>query len=225
MKSENISMFVTSRVRTAHAIVATIVFAATAISVAIVSDSLVGVADEAARSDRFWQMLDIRSVDAESFASLEQMAQAADVVAVARIWSVDVSRTIGKSYPLTLAAVRLEVLSGIAGTADGKTIVLEMILPREDLLPLLRESLPAESSLYFLRDKFSLVKDEDLPAATKNLERGLYALVNDGQGVIRNIGGVARTSPMADQDDSFLAEINGESFDDIVARAAGARSQ
>jgi hypothetical protein len=75
-----------------------------------------------------------------------------------------------------------------------------------------------------VRDRFGLAKDEDLRAATTNRERGVGALVNDGQGIIRKVGGVARTSPIAVREGSFLGAIGGRSFGDLVARAADVRS-
>lgn len=98
------------------------------------------------------------------------------------------------------------------------------ILPRADQIGALEDSIPKESALFFLRDKYELVRFEGIPKDLMEIERGRYALVNDGQGVIRNIDGVARRSPNASDDDEFLVQLDGQTFRTVVERAGAAAS-
>lgn len=181
-----------------------------------------GGIDGLRRSDRFWQILNIRAVSAEHYDSVEAMARAADVVVVGQMESVRVGRTIGVSYPITLAEITILVHQSLVGSKEGERLTLEVVLPRPDLVNELEAALPAERGLFFLRHKFELVRNEDMSDALKARERGLYALVNDGQAVVRDIDGRARVRPGFDQDDPLRQAVDGQAFESIVGVATEA---
>jgi hypothetical protein len=177
---------------------------------------------DASRSDRFWQALYVRASQAEHYDGLEEMARSADVVVVGRIERIGVGRTIGVSYPITLAELTVVVDVAVKGAESGDRLALEMILPRPDRIGALQDSIPSERALFFLRDKYQLVKGEDLTEEEKARERGRFAFVNDQQGIIRDLAGTARVLPGAALEDQFPAPLDGEDFKTVLQRASEA---
>jgi hypothetical protein len=181
--------------------------------------------DLVARSYRFWSAVAVRGMAAESYDSLEDLAQNADLVVVGTILSVDRGRewvaipayvddpflsdeAFARFATLTIA---VQQIIGPVRTPlpDPSSVKLEAYLPRPGTMALLRENVPRERSIFFLRNK----------GKTDSVD--FYRFTNDDQGLLRDFDGLVRISPTGE--DHFLTHLDGERFEDILANVVKAR--
>lgn len=109
----------------------------------------------------FWPTLQIAADEAESYASLVEMAKAADLVVVGRMSNFRLNRRIQGDSPehvVHMAAVDIDVEQAVRGVAPGKHLVLEFLLlgrPHEIAAKVQQQaaSLPQAPMLFFLRHK------------------------------------------------------------------------
>jgi len=99
--------------------------------------------------------------------------------------------------------IEIEQVIGTA-TADASagTVQLEIFLPHDGLVPELRATAPRERAVFFLRTK------ADAPE--------FFRLVNDNQGLIRELAGTSHA--MGATEGTFLAEIDGRPFEEMLAQ-------
>jgi len=169
------------------------------------------------RSDRFWSLAQVRGMPAEWYDSLTSMALAADAIVVGRVGLVTQGREWrpndaewSEREPLDPLMARFanltvetwDVIGTLPPRASASEIVIEMFLREADLLPMLQAAVPRERAVFFLRSK------ADAPE--------FFRLVNDEQGLIRDIGGESHV--VGASDSRMLVEVNGLPFDQLLGQ-------
>lgn len=92
---------------------------------------------------------------------------------------------------------------------DRTRVNMEVFLVESEALAELRSNIPEERAIYFLRNKG--------PADSVDF----YRLTNDEQGLLREFNGRVRIAPHGGT--HFLTRLDGERFDEVLARVATAR--
>lgn len=122
----------------------------------------------------FWQSLQVTGFEVEQYASLEEMAAAADAVVKGKFVDIKLSRTIrtptGDEDAVNMALAVLRVTQTIRGSTQVGDVPLEFVLPSsssplDEQIAALRGSMPRNELVVFLRDK-------------GGKEAGLYRTVN-----------------------------------------------
>ncbi len=178
-----------------------------------------------ARSDRFWSALALRGMAAESYDTLEDLAKSADLVVVGTILSVERGREwvaipeyvddaalSGQAYArfATVTITIQQIVGPVrAPLPDPSLVKLEAYLPSPGALSILKDNVPRERSIFFLRNK----------GESDSVE--FYRFTNDEQGLVRDVDGRLRISPAGE--DHFLTLLDGEPFDDILAKVVRIR--
>jgi len=193
-----------------------LVFATSVLAGGAASAALTGNGDHE-RSDRFWSLTHVQAMAAESYDSLTTMALASDAIVVGRIGAVAPGREWkaneaewaepqpADALMARFATVTIEIEQVIGtATADASagTVQLEIFLPHDGLVPELRATAPRERAVFFLRTK------ADAPE--------FFRLVNDNQGLIRELAGTSHA--MGATEGTFLAEIDGRPFEEMLAQ-------
>jgi hypothetical protein len=160
---------------------------------------------------------------AEDYPDLSSAVKAADAVVVGRIARVAKGREwvaneaiigdpdVGDRAYARFAAATISVEEVIGGTSYelGGELTLELYLPRAETLAALLETVPTERALFVLRNK----------GPKDTIEA--YRLVNDEQGLIRDLGGAGHL--MAHDLPTGFTELEGKSFQSIISVAREAR--
>lgn len=173
-------------------------------------------------ADAFWERLGIAGLETSNFESLKEMLGASDAVVVAKVASVDISRTVqGDAVDdvVTYAQVSLEVIRVISGDAPA-VVPLEFLLgatPEQAAADVktLRQSMPSGSALYFLHEKRG------------KGEQGIYRVVNSA-GLWTATSRGSLDTPLREEtpaDGQFAAEITNvqsvEEMAELVASLSG----
>lgn len=178
-----------------------------------------------ARSNLFWSAMTVNGMSAESYDSLETLAESADLVVVATVETVERGRewvaipeyvddpvlSDGAIARFATVTLSIEQIVGPVRTplADRSSVRLEAFLARADTLEIIQDNLPRERAIFFLRNKGQ--KDSV----------DFYRFTNDGQGLLRDFDGRVQIAPTGE--DHFLTHLDGERFEDVLAKVIQAR--
>lgn len=163
----------------------------------------------------------------ESFASVEDLTAASDVVVVATIEAVEAGRIFGDhpaNHPdpdagmVHYLAATLSVTDVVSGAPLPQGAVVEFILPNPHLLDRLSVGLPREPSLFFLRSKAGEAASLGLSAEIRAREHLYYRLVTT-ETLVRNLDGVAST---VNAESPYLAALDRSNFTKLVDRVRDA---
>jgi hypothetical protein len=184
------------------------------------------------RSDRFWSLLAVNGSPRSHFNSVEEMATAADVIAVGRITQVSAGREVRDLGAEALGKPREEASVFFADAtvlveepikgAPGTSIRLQLLLPTPHILGALQANLPTERGIYFLTDMGGYFAKEDPRSALSMTLAGTYDFVSP-QGLLRDFGD--RVGVTADESDSFLVDESRMSFSAALADTKRASSE
>ena len=158
-------------------------------------------------SDRFWNAFETEGAVAREYASLSKLRDDSDVIVVATVQSVSLSRQwtaveeLGEdgiaTYVLTQLLVE-ELLQGEPSLSPQGSIDMEIFLPSPTLLESALESKPEERAVYFLQEK------ADVP--------GTYML-SSPQAYLRDLGTVGIP---ADSQDPWMKDLAESTFEEFV---------
>jgi hypothetical protein len=175
--------------------------------------------DKASDAQRFYGLLAFNGREAEHYETVEEMAANSEVVVLGRLaWVAD-----GRSYGdpehdasvVQFASVGLEVHEVLAGQPrmPGQDLVVEFLIPSGKVGVIdLKETMPAEEAIFFLRNKGSEVARWGWAEDAVAVEAGFYRLVST-QGVVRNVDGRASHTSL----DTDPVRLRQSVFDDVVA--------
>jgi len=186
-------------------------------------DNPMTVEDVHSRSDQFWALTSVHGMPAEDYTSFAEMVKSADAVVVGQIVNVTKGRewvadaaligdpNVGDRAMARFAKVTIEIeqIVGRSRYPLGKQVDMEVYLPREEDLPLLAANAPIERGIFALRNK----------GPKDSVE--FYRLVNDDQGLIRDIGGSAHL--LAHDLPVGFTELEGQAFSQVIREALEAR--
>ena len=155
--------------------------------------------------------------EVERPATLEALADSADLVVHGRVADVAAGRVFGpEHHPLHYAAVTLEVVERIAGRTAGApaTVVVELpLLQGVEGLEALRADMLGTHRVVFLRSKAASAARAGLPLAEQLAERDFHRLVTFGSELVA-VGGQALAAP---DETRLLEPFSGRPFADVVA--------
>lgn len=201
---------------------------ATAVSLAILSAVFVATSGRATRtpldaSSHFWGMLAIDTLEAEHYESLVSMTGGSETVVLGRITDVRATRSFGgpeDAEQIRLAALEVSILKVLHGQlkSEQQTIDVEVTLPGGRTVAQLKDAIPAEEALFFLRNKGTEAIALGMTVDQVKAEVPYYRLVSS-QGLIRSIAGAA--IPPDGPDDAFSADLRGTPFDSVQEQVAG----
>lgn len=172
------------------------------------------------RSDSFWRLLSINTLEVEHYDSLDSMTSGSEAVVLGKIVGVSLSRAFGgqeDAEPIRLAALEVSVSRILAGrlTKAATTIAVEVTIPGGRNIEDLQAAIPTEEAMYFLRNKGTEASDLGFTPEEIEVEAPYYRLVSS-QGQIRNLGGAALPPEAAE--DSFLVDLRGTPFSEVTSQ-------
>jgi hypothetical protein len=184
-----------------------------------------GVDNSKARSDAFWASLRVNGLEAEYYSDLRGMATAADQVVVARIAGLTMGREVrdydaeaagfdreGTSVYFAHAVLKVEQGLSTRAAPAGAQLTLQILLPNPGVLDDVRNRLPTERAIFFLRDMEGKFRAAGFHALANDLD-GVFDLVST-QGLLREFEGVVR--PPIDAVDPFLLKLDGTAWSTVT---------
>lgn len=176
------------------------------------------------RSDNFWRLLSVSTLEVEHYDSLDAMTSGSEAVVLGKIVGVSLSRTFGgpeDAELIHLAALEVSASRVLAGrlTSTAMTIVVEVTVPGGRNIEDLQATIPTEEAIYFLRNKGTEASDLGFSPEEIEAEAPYYRLVSS-QGLIRNLEGAALPPEAAE--DPFLVDIRGARFSEVTSKVLGA---
>jgi hypothetical protein len=173
------------------------------------------------RSDRFWAALGIWNASwGADYPSLASLVDGAHVVVRGRLTAVTAGRTFGSDAAsdelVTMAQFTLQVDERIKWddrlAAQG-TLNFEVVKPNDESIEDIAAGLPAEESVFFLRNR-ALAAQEEQRAPDVVAQRWPFFQQVNNMGVFREIEGMVQRPPDGDQ--TWLDKIDGTSYPDFV---------
>lgn len=176
------------------------------------------------QSDQFWAALAVNGSPRWHFTSLDEMADHADIVVVGRIERLTAGREVrdlgaeaaGKTREeasVYFADATLTVQKTIKG-AVGRSVKLQLLLPRPDLLGRLSAELPRERAIFFLTDMGAYFAKENPTSSLGSELKGTFDFVSP-QGLLRDFGD--NVGVTADEGDAFLQAASRKAFAEVLA--------
>lgn len=176
--------------------------------------------ESVAQSADFWGSLGLAYDEVEHFSSLGEMAKAADAVVLGAIEDVSEGRVFGEqgdTVTYASAIVRVErLLRGSLPPEHSKTLTLEVMLPMDTSVDMVRAQLPPNRSVFFLRNKGVDAQRFGHSPEVQTAERPYYRLVVQ-RGVVADVNGRATAPGWTDTVD-FMSNVEGKPFDEVVAQ-------
>lgn len=177
----------------------------------------------------FWGPIDgYLGVEAEHYRDFGRMRDAADAVVLGRItdvkqgraWLAEKGPTEDFDRRVVYANVEVEVERILHGEllGDSKSLVIEFAIQNERRLPLLRDAIPAQRGVFFLREKGAEAQGLGFLGDDVKAEIGRYRLVN-GAGVAHDNGTEVWVRP--DRDEPGIQAWAGRPFKDLLTDLAG----
>ncbi len=176
------------------------------------------VSDDAhVRSDTFWNLSWLTAMEAEGFASLEELTASVDRIVQGRVVAVrpgrDFSNPNGKEVA-KYAAITIAVDRALKGPS-ATTVEIEVFFPSTRRYEaFLSSPPPGETALFFIRNKGTSARANGKDASSIAEEQPFNMLVNLSQSLYRNIDGRVHTQNPAEGD--FTNDWEGLMFDDLV---------
>lgn len=179
------------------------------------------------RSHQFWESVAVNGVESEHYDDLATMAQAADAVVVGTMRDIALGRVVhdleseaeggaaaaNSAVYFAYATIAVEENLGGRHPAVGKELRLQFLLGTPQLLPELRDKLPQERAIFFLRDMGRKAAARGAPEPLRSDLQGVYDFVSS-QGLLRDFAGNVELPEMPR--DPFLVRLRGARFSDIV---------
>jgi hypothetical protein len=183
------------------------------------------VASTRQASEDWWRHFSIRGSEVEQYGDLETMVRSSDAVVIGTITRVAKGRVFGArndtstayetqvQYAAVTVSVR-DLPAGDLSASDRQELTLELIAgtPSFDLSVL---QLPAEDTIFFLRNKGQEARRLGLSVAAITEEEHFYRLVI-GSAALRIFND--RVAPVFPTDDSFLMALDGSPFASVRRR-------
>lgn len=182
-----------------------------------------GFVSQRQASDAFWSHFHVVGSEVEQYDSLDSMAAAADVVFLGRVTSVAKGRIFGdansgnpEETQVQYATLTVDVERLLAGSlpSDTRYVSLEMIMFDSEITSM-AANLPAEDSIFFLRNKGIEAQSLGLPSERIEEESSFYRLVI-GAALLRVFDG--HVVPSVGTDAEFLLALDGVPVDDVIAQ-------
>lgn len=179
-----------------------------------------------ARSEHFWGLLAVNGSPIAHFDTLDAMADDSDIVVVGRIVRVTPGREIRdlgaeaegflrEEASVYFGEATLVVDDALKGI-PGKAVKLQLLLPQPGVLEQIREDLPTERGIYFLRDMGAYFAKENPNSGLTTTLKETFDFVSP-QGLIRDLNTTVGVS--ADEGDAFLIAMTHRTFSDVLAEA------
>ncbi len=173
------------------------------------------------RSDRFWRPLGIWNGSwGADYPSLGALVEGAHVVVRGRLTDVTAGRVFGSDAPsdelVTMAQLNLKVTERIKWDSrldPGDLLYFEVVKPTAESIDVLRDGLPSEEAVFFLRNR-ALAAEEEQLAPEIVAQRWTYFQQVNNMGVFRDIDSQVHRPPDGEQ--AWLDRINGMSYLDFV---------
>jgi hypothetical protein len=178
------------------------------------------------QSRSFWNVAyGYSGIEAERYATIEEMADAADAIVLGQIVGVERGRTWvaevaddGAVASVMYADVEIRIEELVAGEViqPGTSVVVEVMVHGDEGFAELARSLPDPRALFFLREKSGALERLDAPPAEVESAIGLYRFVNSS-GAIYDRGGVAWIPAT---EEPLIAAWDGKPFGEVLDAAA-----
>jgi hypothetical protein len=182
-----------------------------------------------ARSDRFWNALAVNGSARSHFATLDEMADGADIIVVGRIDRLAAGREVRDLEAEALGMPREEasvyfadatiVVDDAIKGSSRQTVMLQLMVPGPDAVERLGTALPTERAIFFLTDMGVYFARENPTSGIAATLKGTFDFVSP-QGLLRDFG--ARVGVTADEGDAFLEAASGKAFRDVLAETKAA---
>jgi hypothetical protein len=172
----------------------------------------------------FWELLHAEGAQYQWFESLEDMSAASSVVIVGRIVSVTDGRVFnpepeygerGKVYYLAATVEVESVLHGSLARAGARSITVELFAPNVAAIPLIKESTPSETSIFFLLNKAVHPATAGLSRQDRASEAQYYEIMGE-QAHLEDVSDKVSVSSAIGPDE-FPQGLAGRPFADLVA--------
>lgn len=191
---------------------------ALAILASLVAYPLIAITSPVPPSD-FWGSVGSAYDEVEHFTSVAGMAHASDAVVLGTIENIEKGRVFGDegdSVTYAAATVRISrLLSGSLPEEYSQRLILEIMLPMDTPLEVVKGLLPENRSVFFLRSKAVDAARYGYTPQVQADEHPYYRLVVQ-RGVISEVQGLATAPGWTDSAD-FMSDIEGRPFEEIVS--------